>query len=302
MPPSPPGERTGLLASVAAGGALGVLGVVWGLASGSQMILLDGAYAVIGIALSLLLLRASHVSAAVPDGRHHYGRHASTPIAVGIQGLVLLGTLLFAGLEAVAVIREGGSALGAGSGVVYSAVVTAASLAVWWWLRRRAGASDLLDAEATAWGVAGLRGAGMILGFSAMWALAGTAWDGAVPYIDPGMVLATCVLFAPAPVGMVRRTVAELMERAPARDVQEPVLAAVDRVHAAFGLADPEVRLSKVGPRLYVEVEAVTPPQTTIAREHEAREGLRRELAALPYDVWLTFELVPAGRPAAGDA
>ena len=55
-------ERRALQASIVAAGALGALGVVWGITSRSQMILLDGAYALIGIVMSLLLLQADRKS------------------------------------------------------------------------------------------------------------------------------------------------------------------------------------------------------------------------------------------------
>jgi hypothetical protein len=53
--------------------------------------------------------------------------------------------------------------------------------------------------------------------------------------------------------------------------------------------------MSKVGPKLYLEVEGTAPPEVTIAHAHVVREDLRRRLNALPVDVWLNFELLPDG-------
>lgn len=55
--PSPNVEQRGLYISIIVTAGLGAVGVVWGIAVGSQMILLDGVYAVIGIAMSWLWLR-----------------------------------------------------------------------------------------------------------------------------------------------------------------------------------------------------------------------------------------------------
>src|SRR5262245_53828127 len=107
-------EHRGLLASIAATSVLGALGLAWGITSGSQMILLDGAYAVVGIVLSLLLLGASRLAHVGPTQRFPYGREAATPLAIAVQGLVLLGTLLYAAIESVAVIRAGGSSVDPG--------------------------------------------------------------------------------------------------------------------------------------------------------------------------------------------
>ena len=129
------------------------------------MILLDGVYAVVGIAVSWLLLRASALAAAGPTRRYPFGREGVTPFVIGMQGFVLLGTLVYAAAEGVYTIRAGGSDVAAGWAIVYAVIATAGSLAFWVWLRRAAGDSDLLLAESLARRVGALRGAGMLVGF-----------------------------------------------------------------------------------------------------------------------------------------
>lgn len=287
-------ERRSLWVSVGATAGLGGLGVVWGIVSGSQMILLDGAYGLIGVVVSVLLIGASSVSAAPPTPRYPYGRGAATPLAIGVQGFVLLGTLLYAALEAVWVLRAGGSDVGAGSAVVYGVIATVGSVVTWRWLAGRAAGSDLLTAEALAWRVAALRGVGMVVGFTVLGVLERSdRWSDAAPYVDPVMVLVTCLAFLPDPIRMVRRTVVELLEGAPDDDVVLAVRAVVDRVQARFDLDPPTVRATKVGPRLYVEVEGVVAPTVTVTEEHEVRRALEAGLAPLPFDVWLNLELLP---------
>jgi hypothetical protein len=64
-------------------------------------------------------------------------------------------------------------------------------------------------------------------------------------------------------------------------------------LRAQFDLAPPVVRMTKVEAKLYVEVDGIAAPDTPIAREHEMRLALVQRLAALPFDVWLNFELFP---------
>lgn len=286
-------ERRGILGSMAATGALGALGIAWGIASGSQMILLDGAYALIGIALSALLLYASRVSRLGPTARFQYGREAATPLAIAVQALVLAGTLLYAALEAVSTIRDGGSSFAPGWAILYAAIVTGACIVVWLWLRTQGNGSDLVVAETIAWRVAAFRGLGMIAGFSVMWALLGSHWEDAAPYVDPVMVLVTCVVFVSTPTRMVLRTIHELLEGAPPAAVEDVVRGAVAEAQERYRLVDPSFRVAKVGPKLYVEVDAYGPADLTIAAEHEARSLVRRRLDTLPYEIWLTFELAP---------
>lgn len=290
---SPRTERRGLLWSIAVTAAFGALGVAWGIASGSQMILFDGVYAVIGLLVSSLLLHASALAGRDPDRRYPFGRAAVTPVAIGIQGFVLLGTITYAAVEAVFTIVAGGSELTPGWAIAYGVLTTVGSVATWAWLARQATASDVLTAEATAWRVDAVRGVGMVVGFSVMFLLVGSAWDGAAAYVDPAMVLITCVASLPAPLRMVRATVVELLEGAPPMEVQSPVLLAVAETRAEFDLAEPEVRMTKLGPKLYVEVDGLVAPEVTVAQEHAVRTALAERLDRLPYDIWLNVELSP---------
>lgn len=286
-------DRRFLLASIYASAVLGTLGIVWGIATRSQMILLDGAYAVIGILLSVLLLGASSLSSRGPSRRHPFGMEGATPLAVSVQGLVLLATLLYAMYEAVLTIRSGGSDVTAGWATAYGVVVTVASGAFTVWISRAAGTSDVLIAEATAWRVAVWRGVGMIVGFGALAVVEARDGSRVAPYIDPAMVLISCAALFGAPLAMIRDTGKELLEAAPPDEVQRPIAAAVAAVGRLHGLDDPTLYVTKLGGKVYVEVAAEADGALTITDEQAARDDLRRRLADLPYDIWLNVELSP---------
>lgn len=286
-------EQTALRRSIVATTILGAIGVVWGIASGSQMILLDGVYGFVGVGVSWLLIKASALAQSPPSERFPYGREAATPMVIGVQGAVLLATLGYAAVEAVYMIRVGGSEVTAGWAVAYGAVATMGSVITWRWLQRSAGPSDLLVAETAAWRIAALRGVGMVVGFSLLQLLQGSRWDAAAPYLDPAMVLVTCVAFVPGPLRMVRTAILELLEAAPSDEVQAAVGRAVTAVQQEFGLAGFVVRSTKLGPKLYVEVSGVVDASVTVAQEHSVRLELERQLESLPFDAYLSLDLMP---------
>lgn len=73
--PSPhDAERAALRASLVATGALAVVAVVWGWFAGSQVMLLDGVYATIGMILTWLSLGASRMAQVPANARYPYGR------------------------------------------------------------------------------------------------------------------------------------------------------------------------------------------------------------------------------------
>lgn len=288
--------RPALLVSMAITGVLGVLGITWGILVDSQMILLDGVQSVIGIAVALLVLVAGQLSDDRPTRSYPFGKHALTPFVIGIQGAVLTATLLYAGFESVISIRDGGSSVAAGPAMVYGIVVTLSSVATWRWLHQRSGRSDLLRAESTAWRIAALRGVAMVLGFAFALAVADTDWARVGPYIDPVMVLVTCVVFLPSTVAMVRATLVELFEGAPAPELQQHVLAAVTAGHAGFPIDEPRVRMTKTGKKLYVEIVADADPALTIGDQQLVYERVMAGIDPLPYDAWVTLELTPRHR------
>ena len=101
-------EGRALTLSMAGSAALGVLGVVWGSLTGSQIALFDGVVTLAGSALVLVSLIAARVAATGPTRSYPYGRHAATPLAVAVQGACLLGALGYGMSEAVLVIVAGG--------------------------------------------------------------------------------------------------------------------------------------------------------------------------------------------------
>jgi predicted Co/Zn/Cd cation transporter (cation efflux family) len=91
----------------------------------------------------------------------------------------------------------------------------------------------------------------------------------------------------------VRATVAEVMEATPSPSVRVPVIEAIEAVCGQHRLDEPVIRLSKLGPRLYVEIDVTVAADVTIEQQHQVRLDLEQRLAGIPYDVWLTLEMLP---------
>lgn len=113
--------------------------------------LLDGAYAAIGMILTWLSLGASRMAQVPANARYPYGREALVPLAIALQGFALFGTLAYAAVEAVRVILGGGSEVAAGSLLAYGAVTGLICMLLWQYLKRADADSDLLQAEARQW-------------------------------------------------------------------------------------------------------------------------------------------------------
>ncbi|TYP81150.1 cation diffusion facilitator family transporter [Blastococcus xanthinilyticus] len=285
-------EQSALRLSIAASVVMAVLAVVWGLVSGSRVVLFDGVFVLIGTVLSGLGLAAARAAEAGASRRFPFGREAFTPLVIGVQGLALLGTCAYAVLDSVRVIASGGAEVEPGAVAGYAVVSAVVSWGLAVRLRRADPASELLDAEARQWMAGAVLSLVVCVGAVAALVLRGTAWSEVEAYVDPVLVIVSCVLIAALPVGMVRTMVTELLEGAPPETVQEPVRAAVAAVRTEHGLSEPDIRVGKVGRKLYVEVDfVVRPGERDVADEDRVRRAVAGRLTHLPYDLWLNVEL-----------
>jgi predicted Co/Zn/Cd cation transporter (cation efflux family) len=285
-------EQRLLRLSTVSAGLFAAMAISWGWWAASQVIVLDGVYALIGVLLGGLSLRAAVLVERGPTVRYPFGREALAPLVVGVQGLVLLGSLGYAVLDATEVILTGGSQTAFGSALGYS-VASAMIGFVLWRAMRRNRSSELVAAEAAAWLAGMLLSLGMFVGFLAAVALDGTAAAGIVPYIDPGMVIIAALAIAPTPVRMLRQTARELLEGAPPAQVADPITATVRDLSRERGLPEPIIRIGKLGRKIYLEVHYVVAEDGTwsIAEADQVRRVLLHRLQEPGRTFWITVEL-----------
>lgn len=286
-------EKRLLRFSAVASGLFAAVAIVWGVSAESAVILLDGVYALIGVLLAGLSLRAAALVERGPTPHYPFGREALAPLVVGVQGLVLIGSLGYAVTDALSVIAEGGSQTSFQSALAYSVVSAAFGVFGWQVLSRRGGDSELVAAESAQWFAGVLLSLGMFVGFGAAILLQGSSWAGVVPYIDPIMVLLAAMLIAPTPVRMLAQMYRELLEGAAPADLADPVADVVHRVSAEEELPEPTVRIGKLGRKLYVEVDYLVEESdgwtiTDADRIHRVLADRLREPGRL---LWINVEL-----------
>jgi predicted Co/Zn/Cd cation transporter (cation efflux family) len=286
-------ETAALRLSAASSLALAVLGIAWGLAAASQVILFDSVYALVGFVMAWLSLRAAALVEAGPTPHYPFGREALAPLVVAGQAVVLLGTFGYAVVDAISVILLGGSETELGSALVYAVITTAVCVAVHRVLLRVQEGSDLVAAEAMQWRAAVLLGIAMTLGFAGAVILTYTEWSWFAAYVDPLLVLLVAVLILPAPVRLLRQAFRELLEGAPGADISDPIHAAVTEIRTEFGLPEPTVKIGKLGRKTYVELDFMvsTDEGWTVDDADRFRRRLMTALSEPGRLLWINAEL-----------
>ena len=283
-------ERRALSLSILMGMTLALVGITIGIIGGSQIVLFDGFYTFLGIGLTWMAMRVSHLVEEGPTVRYPYGREALVPLIIGIEGVALLATCAYASFNAVLSILGGGTDTPNNWSFSYAVTALIIPTFIWWRLRRVAQKSELVRAEATQWLAGAGLGLAILLAFIAARLMAGTSWSLGSKYVDPSLVIAACIMFVVPPAGMVRTTFIELIEGVPDVELQEAAQLALDHVAFQFALTDRHMRMTKIGRKFYVEIDFVVEPGWTVAQSDQVRQVLFRMLKTIPHDLWLTLE------------
>ena len=262
------------------------LGIGFGLATESTAILLDGFFSLVGFAMALVTLRVASLVVQPPDEHFHFGYAQFEPFLNAVKGLLMLGVAAFALVAAVSALVHGGTQVNPGLAVVY-AVLAMVGCFVVGGIQRNAAmklGSPMLAVDAKNWLVDGAMSAVVAVAFGAAAILARTRWAGFVPYVDPLLVIMMVLGILFVPIGILRKSLREILAFAPPADLQADIRRRVDGALAGLPLESREVRMMKVGRFLYVLNQIVVSPEcrsgrvgdldTVRARIADAMEGV----------------------------
>ena len=279
-------DRRLLLLSVWASGAFALVSSVWGILSGSSMIVFDGLSSFVSIGLSMLAVIALRTSRAGADERYPWGREIWEPVTVVVKAIALAALCVYAvvgGRRRPARRRPGGlDGLGAGlrdRRHHQRRVVTV--------LMRRGGRSDLVRAEAAEWFGDTLLSVGVLVGFVIAIVLVGIGRPDLAAYVDPAMVVIVSLLFLRIPFRLVGGGMREILSMSPPEETRAALDEVVEAVRARFGIEEAFLRASKVGTRVDVEVDFVVGEASsvrTVADGDLVRQALHDRLAELGHE------------------
>jgi cation diffusion facilitator family transporter len=275
-----------LLVSVWASAGFAVVSCVWGVLSGSSMIVFDGLYSFASIGLSLLAVAALRVSRRGPDATHPWGREEWEPVVVVVKALALGALSIYAVVGGITDLLAGGREVATGWALGYAVLATAGGAAVTLVLRR-GGRGGLVKAEAAEWQGDTLLSIGVLVGFGIAAGLLAAGRPDLAAYVDPGMVVLVSLLFLRVPAGLVGRGMRELLAMSPPDATMRELQAVVDDVRDRYRMREAFLRASQVGGRVDVEIDYLvddTSTVHTVADCDEVRGDLHERLTALGHE------------------
>jgi cation diffusion facilitator family transporter len=283
--------------------ALG-LGFAW--YTGSQAVLLDGAFSLIALVISLLTLYVSRLIQRPNDEGFPFGYAVFEPILNLGKGLIIATVMLVAFSGAVFTMLGGGSEIVVGGAVVYALLASAGCAAIVIFMRRMAKEtkSPIIEVEVKNWLIDCVISGVVALAFFVVLLLQDTAADPWLRYVDQALVMLMAIGFLFIPYGIIRDNWSQIVGSTPPNDLAEPVHNAVDRILALHGLTEHRLRLGQLGRQAYVQLYVIFTPEEARGIDSSEMDEFRQQLydilkkdyANLVIDVIFTQDAVWAER------
>lgn len=296
-------EARALTYSMYGNAAMAAMALAFAVLTGSEAILLDGAYSLVALIMAFIALRTSQLVLLPGSRRFHFGYALFEPATNTARSLLILAILVFAFGSSIVALFTGGHRMDPGVALAYSIVMAVMCLVMAWIQSRQARRieSALLKLDATNWIIDSIFSAAVGVGFGLALLLSyiEPAW---LPYADPLIVIVLVVIMAPIPARHLVSNFSQMLLKAPNEQVQAKAHAALDAVLADQGVSDRWVGMLHAGRVRYVMVYLLLDEQ---AREQTvlATEKLRCKVEAalrdaLPGQPELEADVIFTGDPA----
>lgn len=294
-------EQRALWIGAWSGLAMGGLGFLFAVLTGSDAILFDGIFSIVGFVVALATIRVSQLIASPADDRFQFGFATFEPLVTLGKAVIVGLVAVFALVSSINAILHGGREVAAGFAALYATIAAGGCFAVAALLKgaaRRTG-SVLLDVDVRTWTIDGALSGALAVAFGVIFLIRDTGLGWLVPYVDPGLVAALAIAIAPVPVRIAREGFAELMGGAPEPRMQDEVRALLASDFAELSDLVPRIRMLKAGRLVYVQVYLIVPAHVEIGRVallDEVRERIHAALSAELPDLALDVIFTGDGR------
>lgn len=263
------------------------IGVAFGLASGSFSIVFDGVYSLVdasmsGLSLMVVRLITSHASSLQMSRklreRFTMGFWHLEPMVLALNGILLSGVAIYALINAVSSLLEGGRHLEFGIAMVYAALTVTAcvSIAVIEGKANRKLRSDFVAMDVKGWVMSASITAALLIAFCFGYAVQGTSLEWVSPYIDPAVLALVCLVIVPLPMSVVRQALADIFLVTPG-DLKQHVDAVAQAFVERHGLQSYRAYVAKVGRSREIELYFIVPPHMA-AKTIEQWDAWRNEI------------------------
>lgn len=287
------GEQALLKQSTVLMFAVAIAGIVTGFVSGAQSILFDGFFSLIATFIKVLMLITARLITKPGNQRFQFGFWHLEPMVLLIEGSFLLLIAIYAFLNGVFGIINGGREIELGLVIVYAAVFSVVEFAYFLFVRHRNRKlkSSLIQFDNISWLVDAMLSVGLLVSFVSALLLKHYGHDRWAMYVDPLILIVLALsMLAPA-LKILRPALREVLGIAPDQ-LDETVRTVMEQAKATHGFEDYVSYVQKHGRARFIEIHVVLPadyPLQDVATLDRLREDISSQLGGADTARWLTI-------------
>lgn len=288
-------ERKLIVYSVYAATFFSLSGIIVGFLAKSQIILFDGIYSLISVALSLLSLAAAKFMSK-SDWKHFpFGKTEIEPLVIIFKYTIILILVVVSFTGAFISLFYGGRNVQLDIAFIYSLVGTVGCYGFYSLINKRSRnvKSGLLDAEANQWLMDTLVSGAVFFAFLIAIIFSRIPLlTPLVAYLDPAMVMIVSIYFIRLPVKEITCSIKEILSMSPEKEVRLKLEIIVMDIQDRYKLKESFLRVTKGRKILWLEIDFVVDKNSsvkTIDDQDKVREEILKQLNAFKCEKWLSI-------------
>ena len=269
-----------------------LFGIAWGWTVQSEMIIFDGLYSFISLALTMLSLYINNFMAKKELDKYPFGKYILEPLVISLKSLIIGGMCLYSLIGAIQDIVNGGNSVEYGSALIYSIVSVVGCGGVYIFMKKKGEkiSSEMVKVEASQWLMDTLLSIGVLVGFVIAMILRNTRFAWLNVYIDPMMVIMVSVVFIKMPIQSFINSFKEILCVKANDEINDDIYLIVKEIEKEYKFEDSISRVSKIGGELRIEIDFIYNEESKLKDLDQmdcVREKVYDAIKHIDYNKWL---------------
>jgi cation diffusion facilitator family transporter len=269
------------------------MGILFGILCGSMSIIFDGMFSAIDAGMCSLSLLVSRLLGQPHSRRFQYGFWHVEPLVLAFNGSLLVLLCLYAFVNAVKGIVEGGRELELGWAIVYAVAVSVFCFTLYLRQRRmnKTVQSELIALDTKSWLMSACISSALLVAFILSWAMEGTRYEHLIVYTDPFVLALLTLVLIPVPIRTVIAAVQEVLQMTP-DSLDSKIETLMERLTLQYGFLDYSNYATRMGRGLFVEIHIIVPPEMDkigVLALDKIRDEISQGIGELGPHRWLTI-------------
>ena len=289
---NPAKEQKVLKISIAATFFLAIIGVVFGLLSGSLAIVFDGMENMVDTGMTLLALLVTRLLKSEGNRRFQYGYWHVEPLVLVFNGGTLVLLCLYALVNAIGSLLSGRRELDFDSAFFFALLMAALSIVMYVYIHVKNVKlqSEFLKLDLQSWLLSASVSTSLLFAFGIAHLMNNTAYSDLTPYVDPFILAALSAVLIFVPMRAVKAAMRDIFLIAPF-NLDEKVRGFLDTLIEREGFLKYASYVAKIGRAQFIEIHIVVPPNYPIKGVEsldELRHEIGKALGENGPEMWLT--------------